>query len=634
MTTTKFKIIFSIAVLLAGTFVAIGQKSPSSRSVSGKVTDEKGEPVGYATVYIQNSVLGTVTSKDGLYSIRNLSPGDTILIVEQAGKKQVQVNINNKETCDITLIDFSGSAFRRINESVDADKTPHYIAEISTDEIKSAKVLKDAATTESYEGGSSAAEKAPDYVEIRIPESPAFPEAKAGMLTSGEVNDFSKWTLWEDIAEKTLSQYNTTWKMKPVQRYAVQLTTRKGMPIVDAEAQLIDDTGLVVWSAKTDNTGKAELWADMFLTETGNPPYHIVFNYSGLRVTLKNAAAFPEKINTAALDVDCNKSNAVDILFVVDATGSMQDEINYLQAELYDVIEKVKKDNAQLQLRMGSVFYRDHGDAYLTRASLLDENIDKTINFIGQQHADGGGDEPEAVDYALIESVAKMNWNENALSRIAFLILDAPPHNDNASIVRVRSQIRSAAEKGIRLIPIACSGTDKSAEYLFRCMALATNGTYVFLTDDSGIGNPHIKPTTDEYKVEKLNEIFIRLIKQYTEIPDCQTDAWIPQMQQPQPSDQHLPTPYQGNPTGGNIPLTLEDIMIAYPNPCDGILNVEMKCKESDVYLCDISGKSMQRFKTKENEQFTVNMAGYSAGVYFLRAFYNDKWFTYKFILK
>ena len=45
----------------------------------------------------------------------------------------------------------------------------------------------------------------------------------------------------------------------------------------------------------------------------------------------------------------------------------------------------------------------------------------------------------------------------------------------------------------------------------------ATGGTYVFLTDDSGIGNSHIKATVGDHKVEKLADLMVRLIKKYVE---------------------------------------------------------------------------------------------------------------------
>ena len=48
-----------------------------------------------------------------------------------------------------------------------------------------------------------------------------------------------------------------------------------------------------------------------------------------------------------------------------------------------------------------------------------------------------------------------------------------------------------------------------------RFMAMSTNGTYVFLTDDSGIGNSHLKPTTGSFQVEQLNGLMNRLIRKY-----------------------------------------------------------------------------------------------------------------------
>lgn len=76
-----------------------------------------------------------------------------------------------------------------------------------------------------------------------------------------------------------------------------------------------------------------------------------------------------------------------DIAFIVDATSSMGDEIEYLKAELLDVIARIKNQNTteELSLRVGSVFYRDLDDEYVTRTSPLSTNIDETLNFIRNQ---------------------------------------------------------------------------------------------------------------------------------------------------------------------------------------------------------------------------------------------------------
>ena len=48
-----------------------------------------------------------------------------------------------------------------------------------------------------------------------------------------------------------------------------------------------------------------------------------------------------------------------------------------------------------------------------------------------------------------------------------------------------------------------------------RQFAILTGGTYVYLTDDSGVGNGHVEASTGDPEVEKLNDLVIRLINEY-----------------------------------------------------------------------------------------------------------------------
>ena len=96
------------------------------------------------------------------------------------------------------------------------------------------------------------------------------------------------------------------------------------------------------------------------------------------------------------------------------------------------------------------------------------------------------------------------------------MLLDAPPHKQDDVIKSLQSTIPQYAAKGIRIIPIAASGVDKPTEFFLRFTAIATDATYVFLTNDSGIGGDHIKATVGDYEVELLRDLMIRLIKQYS----------------------------------------------------------------------------------------------------------------------
>ena len=202
---------------------------------------------------------------------------------------------------------------------------------------------------------------------------------------------------------------------------------------------------------------------------------------------------------------------------MVDATGSMGDEMEYLKVELVDIINQVKGKNASAIINTGAVFYRDEGDDYVTRKSDFSTDLKRTVDFIKNQRADGGGDYPEAVHTALNVTLKDLQWSSNATSRIAFLVLDAPPHYEPQIVSDIHKSVVLASLKGIKLIPVTASGIDKNTEFLMRYMAIATNGTYVFITNHSGIGNNHIEPSIGEYEIEYLNQLIVRLINKYLE---------------------------------------------------------------------------------------------------------------------
>ena len=165
-------------------------------------------------------------------------------------------------------------------------------------------------------------------------------------------------------------------------------------------------------------------------------------------------------------------------------------------------------------MRYAAVFYRDFGDDYITRINDFTTTKSTVVDFVKNQNAGGGGDFPEAVEEAM-KAAVQQNWSTSARARILFLILDAPVHDDQQKLNTLKEQVKLAAAKGIIIIPVAASGVDKASEFLFRFMAQATNGTYTFLTNHSGVGNAHITPTVGNYQVEFLNNLMVRLITKY-----------------------------------------------------------------------------------------------------------------------
>jgi hypothetical protein len=141
-------------------------------------------------------------------------------------------------------------------------------------------------------------------------------------------------------------------------------------------------------------------------------------------------------------------------------------------------------------------------------------DISKMKKILNDHNADGGGDYEEALEKALKASLKK-SWNVNAKTRLLFLLLDAPPHYTRENVEIIKNQIKIAQEKGIKIILIVASDANKNVEFLMRFFSVSTNGTYVFLTNDSGIGNDHLEPTNSKYKIKKLNDLIVRLINKY-----------------------------------------------------------------------------------------------------------------------
>lgn len=336
----------------------------------------------------------------------------------------------------------------------------------------------------------------------------------AGQITAGEWCDLDHWDYWGHLMQnQEYSPTNEYWGFYTNNRVAIKVYDNNNQPQAGVKVHLLDEDKTIIFSGVTDNHGEANLFASLYeyTTLADASTYKIQIGedlYDANFTTWKDTTLVWNEIVYSAPEV-----SGADILFIVDATGSMDDELSFLKDDLLDILHKANVPN----LRTGALFYRDEGDDYVTKPSQFSDNVSTTVSFIQDQTADGGGDTPEAVHTALESALQDFSWRENARTKLAFMLLDAPPHYEKQILSSVKKSITSFAKSGIQIIPIAASGVDKNTEFLLRYMAISTNGTYVFLTNDSGIGNEHIEATVGDYEVELLNALILRLITEYTE---------------------------------------------------------------------------------------------------------------------
>jgi hypothetical protein len=203
------------------------------------------------------------------------------------------------------------------------------------------------------------------------------------------------------------------------------------------------------------------------------------------------------------------KRTELQVMFIVDTTGSMSDELMYLQKDFASIAADAGSDGVTYSVN----FYRDEGDEYVTKCNPFSGDIAAVKSLLCDEYCAGGGDTPEAVDKILKAAITdNTDWADDC-EKIAFLIFDAPPHDGVEETVV--EAVRSAASRGIRLIPVVASNSDRETELFGRAIAAVTGGTYVFLTDDSGVGGDHLEPIIGDYEVELLHDVIVRIINEY-----------------------------------------------------------------------------------------------------------------------
>lgn len=341
--------------------------------------------------------------------------------------------------------------------------------------------------------------------------------AAAGTLTAGEWVDNDHYTFWQGLYQNDGSNWETyrkRWNRTYSSRVFVTVTAG-GKPLENDTVILTNSEGKTLWTAKTDNEGKAYLFCSASELSDGDLTVKSAFGGEA-KVSSDNSGNLGKYTAAIETGADADRKKSLDLALIVDTTGSMSDELNYLQKELESVINRAAKENGNIPIRLSLIFYRDDGDEYVVRDFDFTDNISEAIKNLNEQMSDGGGDTPEKVNAALDTAVNKLSWEEDS-TKLAFIILDAPPHSDDADAVKdMNALTESAAAKGIRLIPILASGGDKETEFLMRDFALKTGGSYLFLTDDSGVSaGQHIEPTVGDYTVEKLNDLMVKVINRY-----------------------------------------------------------------------------------------------------------------------
>jgi Mg-chelatase subunit ChlD len=346
------------------------------------------------------------------------------------------------------------------------------------------------------------------------PDEPLMGEANAAVqrrasgLKGGELDDNDRWEEYlryrEHVAERVARSVHG---FDVTERVVLRVLDAEGRPAPGARVLVRDLAGTVLARRTTYADGRALFFPravgdgqDEWLVEAS------LGDARGRKVVARGAEAV-----TLRLDGERPGTRpALDVVFCLDCTGSMSDEIDRLKTTISSVSRRLSQVAGNPRIRLGLVKYRDRGDEYVVQTDPLTQDLPTFREALSRAYADGGGDYPEDVQAGLAAAVGQEPWDRSSnAARLVFLIGDAPPHlyADEPSYVET---IRSAQEKGVKICTLAASGLDDAGEYVWRQLAEATLGRFIFIsygTPDGGRGTPH---HTGPYLENSLDEIVVR----------------------------------------------------------------------------------------------------------------------------
>lgn len=331
---------------------------------------------------------------------------------------------------------------------------------------------------------------------------------RSGPLRAGSVDDNEDFEGYLAYLDRIDSLGIALRELDPRGRIVVEVTGTSGLPVPGAEVVFNAD-GAEVARVRTTADGSVRF----------HPPLYGAGDVATFDISVEDTVVTAAPGDTVAIESP-TPGGAVapvplDVLFLLDATGSMGDEIDRLKQSIDLVADRLAALEAAPDLRFAMTLYRDEGDDFVTATHDFTSDVVAFRQALSEVVADGGGDYPEALDEGLAEALAVPSWRDAANTvQLVFLIADAPPQVGRQVETPYPASVVEAVARGVKIFPVASSESDDQAEAVFRQIAQATGARFVFLSYGAAGaatgGNTDIGPT--DYEELALEDLIVRLV--------------------------------------------------------------------------------------------------------------------------
>jgi hypothetical protein len=353
---------------------------------------------------------------------------------------------------------------------------------------------------------------------IAAPQPPVVNQQQSSPLKAGEVDDNADFAAYLAY----LASYRPGPDVRTLdvrERYLLTVLNDQQQPVLDARVRLFDNQQQLLFEGRTTSAGQTIVFPRALGLSDNIQSFQVQIDKgnSTAQATLTRGQDQTHSFvlrGASALPA----TPRLDVLFLLDATGSMGDEISQIQQTIGSIAARVDQLEPRPALRFALVAYRDRGDEYVTRVYDFTPELATFQKLLSSVRADGGGDEPEALNEGLQAAIEQLSWGEEAL-RLTFLVADAPAHLDYAQDYDYVQEARLAVAKGIKVYTIAASNSSEAAEYQLRQIAQMTLGHFIFLTYQSGqnAGTPGDTTTHQvdpaAFTVERLDDLVVQAIE-------------------------------------------------------------------------------------------------------------------------